>query len=75
MAAAPGGYEREVEPVIVNVVLGQDGAVLDAEPLQNNDPLLSNAALALVPSTRYRAPGKSPGQREAFINGKFVARH
>jgi hypothetical protein len=60
-------------PVVVNAILGEDGTVLDAEPLQIDDPDLSRAAVDLVRQRRWMpiAPGRRL-QREAFINVSFA---
>jgi hypothetical protein len=72
-APGPAGYRGAVQPVVVNGILGEDGKVLDAEPLQTRDAQLTAAALELVRRTQY--PPVGPGmrsQREAFISVRFI---
>lgn len=71
--AAPAGRSGEIQPVIVHAVLDKKGHVVEAEALQHSDPLLADAALAIVERSSYakRTEGK-PVQREAFINVQFV---
>jgi hypothetical protein len=74
-AAPPAGHTGKIQPVIVHACIDDQGKVVEAETLQNSDPSLSNAALALVKSSTYppqtRATG--PVQTEAFINVEFGA--
>ena len=74
-AAPPAGHTGKIEPVIVHASVDYQGKVMEAETLQNSDPSLSSAALALVKSSTYppqtRASG--PVQTEAFINVEFGA--
>jgi len=71
--APPAGRAGKLEPVIVHASIDAEGKVLEAEALQNSDPILSNAALSRVKSLTYppqtRATG--PVQTEAFINVEF----
>jgi hypothetical protein len=70
----PDGRTGVIEPVIVHAILAEDGKVLDAEALQNTDPMVSRAALELVKRSSYpqRVQTKTPLQREAFINVRFA---
>jgi len=74
-AAPPAGHTGMIQPVIVHASVDDQGKVVEAEALQNSDPSLSNAALALVKSSNYppqrRATG--PVQTETFINVEFGA--
>lgn len=69
---APGS--AILQPVIVHVVLGEDGKVLDAELVENTGAELSKSALALVKRSTYRpVRERTQLQREAFINVKFIS--
>jgi len=71
--APPAGRAGKLEPVIVHASVDAQGKVLEAEALQNSDPVLSNAALSMVKTLTYppqtRATG--PVQTELFINVEF----
>jgi len=75
----PEGYKGDVHPVIVHAILDADGRALDEEPLQTNDPILTQSAMDLV-RTRTFPPATASGgnrfisraQREVFINVKFT---
>jgi hypothetical protein len=71
---APAGYSGVIQPVIVHLILGQTGKVLDAEVVQTSDPALAAAALGVVWHSSY-LPAEQQNrslQREAFINVKFT---
>jgi hypothetical protein len=72
VARGSGGFK----PVIVHVIISNNGRVLDAEPLQDSDSILTPAAVKLVESSQY--PGWSGGERriyrEAFITVTFRPR-
>ncbi|MBV8206857.1 MAG: hypothetical protein JO041_08685 [Acidobacteria bacterium] len=68
---APAAYRGEVHPVVVHAILGGDGRPLDQEALQNSDPELTEAAMALVRSSTYPSPRAARTQREVFITVKF----
>jgi hypothetical protein len=59
--------------VIIHASIDNEGKVLEANALQNSDPSLSNAALAMVKSSTYPpgARAMGPVQTEAFINMEF----
>jgi TonB-like protein len=71
--AAPGA--ALVQPVIVHAILDEDGKVLDAELVNNSGADLSKAALDIVKRGSYlpARDRRSPLQREAFINVRFVS--
>jgi hypothetical protein len=70
----PDSYKGPVHPVIVHAILGPDGRAVDQEPLQNADPVLTQAAMDLVRRSTYGAPTMrlAHAQREVFINVKFM---
>jgi hypothetical protein len=72
-ARSPAGYAGVVQPVIIHAAIDHDGKVVEAEPLQNSDLNLSNAALAVVKHSTYGTRNDSavPLQFEAFIEVAF----
>jgi hypothetical protein len=57
------------QPVIVHAILdAQDGTVIDAEPIQNYDPQLTQAAMDLLSTAAFPPMGF---QRDVFINVQF----
>ena len=63
-----------IEPIIVHASVGDDGRVLEAEPLQNSDPALFQSALDRVQHVIFgplAASGRRPTQRELFIEIDF----
>jgi hypothetical protein len=77
VAPALSGYAGVVQPVIIHAAIDHDGKVVEAEPLQNSDVNLSNAALAVVKRSTYgtRSDGAVPLQFEAFIEVAFGGGH
>lgn len=73
--APPAGHSGKLEPVIIHASIDDHGKVLEAEALQNSDPSLSDAALAMVKDLTYppRTRATGPVQTEAFINVEFGA--
>jgi Gram-negative bacterial TonB protein C-terminal len=73
--APPAVHPGKLEPVIIHASIDDKGKVLEAEALQNSDPSLSNAALAMVKNLTYppRIRARGPVQTEAFINMEFGA--
>jgi TonB family protein len=62
-----------VQPVIVVAEVGEDGKVLEAEVLQDQNPALSRQALEVVRKASY-SPQKEhgvPQQRQLYINLRF----
>jgi len=61
------------QPVIIHAAIDSDGKVVEAEAVQNSDPNLSSAALAVVRNATYAKQGEAlmPRQREAFIEVEF----
>ncbi len=47
-APAPKGYGGAIDAVVIHAAIDAQGKVVEAEALQNTDPVLSNAALAEV---------------------------
>jgi hypothetical protein len=74
-AAPPAGRAGTIQPLIVHASVDDQGKVVEAEALQNSDPGLSSAALALVKSSTYPPQNLASGpvQTEAFINVEFGA--
>ena len=74
-AASPAGSAQKGGAVIVHASADEQGKVNEAEALQNSDPALGNAALAVVKGSVYppsrRATG--PVQTEIFVNVQFAA--
>ena len=62
-----------VQPIIIHAVLDVSGHVIEAEPLQTTDAVLSDAALNLVKNTNYGpVRNRERIQRNVFINVQFV---
>jgi len=76
-ASSLPGYAGVVQPVIIHAAIDRDGKVVEAEPLQNSDLNLSNAALAVVKRSTYGTQGDGgvPLQMEAFIEVAFGGVH
>ena len=75
-AQAPGilASVAMIEPMIVHATVGDDGAVMEEEPLQVFDPALSRVALDLVRRTRFMQKILSgrPGQRDMYVEVDFL---
>jgi hypothetical protein len=75
-AQAPGilAQVAMIEPMIVHASVGDDGAVLEEEPVQEFDLALSQLALDLVRHTRFMQKIQSgrPGQRDMYIEVDFL---
>jgi hypothetical protein len=75
-AQAPGilAAVTMVQPMIVHASVGDDGAVLEEEPLEGTDPARTQTALDLVKHTRFMQKIQSgkPGQRDMYIEVDFL---
>ena len=73
------GPVSEIEPIIIHASIGNDGSVLEAEPLQTYDPLLSELALSRVTSMNFGRPVRDWGnttirQQELFAEVDILPR-
>ena len=75
VTAAPAGYTGTAQPVVVHASADHEGKVVEAEALQNSDPNLATAALAVVKRGTYppRRQALGPTQTELFVNVEFAA--
>jgi hypothetical protein len=75
VATVSEGHSGVIGPIIVHAMIGDDGKVEEAEPLQTNDPTLSRAALDHVLRATYPPmnSGGGPSAREAYINVRLTA--
>jgi hypothetical protein len=73
------GPVSEIEPIIIHASIGNDGTVLEAEPLQAYDPLLSQSALSRVMTMNFGRPVRDRGnttvrQQELFAEVDVLPR-
>jgi len=73
------GPVSEIEPIIIHASIGDDGAVLEAEALQDYAPALSQLALDRVRSSNFGRPVRSRGdttvrQQELFVEVDVLPR-
>jgi len=63
-----------VQPMTVHSSVGDDGAMLEEEPLEQPDPARTQTALDLVKHTRFMQQIQSgkPGQRDICIEVDFL---
>ena len=71
---SPVETHGQIQPVIVHASVTGDGNAEEVEALQNSDPTLSAAAVALVRNARNfpSLDGNRSGQREIFVNVRFM---
>jgi hypothetical protein len=65
--AAPAGYTGAAPHIIVHAILDENGKAVDAEALEDSDPVLARAALDFVHSSTYAHPPEGAGPRELEV--------
>jgi Gram-negative bacterial TonB protein C-terminal len=72
--APPVDTHGMIQPVIVHATITPDNKVQEVEAVQDSEPALSAAAVNVVKNAqRFPWPERQyPGQREAYINVRFV---
>ena len=71
------GPVSQIEPIVIHASIGDDGRVLEAESLQNYDPVLSQLALDRVRSNNFGRPlraGATIRQQELFVEVDVLPR-
>jgi len=63
----PAGYTGSDSHIIVHAILDEKGKAVDAEALQESDPILAQAALELVRNSTYAHPPEGARDRDLEV--------